>query len=212
MLNTREDFTINLARKNAEPQRITVRWPSDSEWIAREEALIAPIRMDRGETEVLGANMDDVDAADLKLFRTIHKAGEFSEDQALMFVDILSAGFLVDKQEGDEWTTVRLDALGVNGVARMPTVHYMKEPTYRVARRWKAEARSTTTKGKIYKVRLNIRLAADMYNALLDHVDGYDGPVPIIHKSAVVQALFDRLAAKEAEDSEGASDLDPAGF
>lgn len=212
MLNTKDNFTINLAARNGASRRIVVRWPSDEEWIKREASRVAPLKIAKGETEVVAVDMDAVDEADLAMFKAIHVAGDHLEDDALMIVDLLSCGRLLPISEEEPWTVIRLAALGSRGVPELLTVHNMQEPTYRLERRWKAQSSSTKVKGTTYRVSEDLRFAAEMYGALAQNAEGYDGPIPIIHKAAIVKELFSRLAAREESDSQGSKDLDPAAF
>jgi len=214
MLNTREPFVLNLTKRGGgETRRIVARWPSDEEWIKRQSARTAPIKMlQAGTLEMANEDMDQADRVDMELFRKIHVDGEYTEDDALYFVDLLSSGAVVRDEEGVEDFTVELAIFGVKGIPALRTRHVMQEPSYRLQRRWRATNSTTRVKGHRYQTIVDLRLSAELYGALVQSCEGYDGQVPILHKHAVVQEVFRRLAALESADAAGAEDVDPAGF
>lgn len=169
MLNTKDPIKFVIHGQPA-ARRVEVRWPTDVEWI-RHQA---------------GKRSEDRDRADVELYRSIRVSGEDLEDDALLVVDVLSSGSVVPRDRGQDYV-VELEVFGVHGIPSIRTRHTLAPPRYRVLRDLRAGEALT-------EMLLDLRRAADMYDSIVRECTGYDGPVPILHKRAVIVELFTRIA------------------
>lgn len=192
-------FTINLKR---EKTAVSVRYPSDDEWAARQRAITTIIqRLSGGATQTNITGVEDADEALLAKIRT---------DEGLALPEGLASVIIarLNRAEADEPEQTAEGYRIPLKVAGAETVHEMRQPTEKEKRRYQRSAYAFIDKrhGK-QELKTSLQAICDFYDLLMQRTEGYAAgtPVPAPHKLAVVGEL---IAVIEAEDEEE----DPADF
>lgn len=182
---------------SGEEKRCTVRLPTDAEWIERARG-IKTIRtpLGRGKSETRAINSEQ---ADLALYEKIRVDGAPDLDQFEASEVISWIEYVRIRESGRDGNRfhVTMRALGVE-----PLTHVLKIPTKRDTIEYGRESVRVIDQRRSQEIRVSIEPSAALYDRLLDRVDGYEGPVPIIHKDAVVVEVLNLIAAAEDDDPE----------
>lgn len=193
MLKTSEPVTVQLQTPSGEKQA-TLRWPTDDEWAAREKqspTVIRPEGLHGTVTEVRNP-----EAAARRLFDAIRQDGDGANFDDFEAREIIAGIGLATVQKAErQGADVLVDLEVAGGGAR----HILKLPT---ARERALYHRSTTVldmgrQGQ--EIRRDVIALANLWSELVVSTDGYDGEVPLPHKTAALAE-----AIEVAEQSMGA--------
>jgi hypothetical protein len=187
-------LTLNL-RAPEGMKTINLRFPTDDEWIERQRRRKAIVKdLGRGMTETTVVNGEDVDAALVAKLRTEHEP-EIDPFEAMKIMEQVSQADVDDVlTEGDTFRVV-LRVLGAT------TIHVLKMPSQKDAvEHQRSFARVLGLPYGRQELRINIAPAGALYKKLLVSAEGYEGPVPIVHRAVAVKAAIDALNNALAED------------
>lgn len=176
-------------------KRATVRWPSDEEWarrLARQQTVIRGLG--RGETETETLNGEAVDAELFGAIRVDSDGEPFDTWEAAAVVAHLAKSRVVSiERSGVGYTVVlRVARDEVRHVVRMPSQRQISE--YR-----RASCRPIDQRHNITTLRLALGPSIELYDNLVEAAEGYSGPVPAIHKAAVLAEIRADLDAMMEE-------------
>lgn len=188
--------TFTIIVLSGEEKPCTVRFPTDTEWIERArgiKTLRTPLGRGKSETRAVNA-----EAADLALYEKIRCDGapDLDEYEAADVIDRLERMKIVCSERIGNRFHVTMRAMGCG------LTHVMKIPTKRDTMEYGRESVRVIDQRRSQEIRVSIEPSAALYDRLLDHVDGYEGPVPIIHKDGVVVEVLNLIAAAEDDDPE----------
>lgn len=167
-------------------KRATVRFPSDEEWCRRMRKQETVVRdLGRGKTQTEVTNAEAVDAELFDLVRLDKDGAPFDPYEASRVIATIGAAKPAGPPE-------RIGA-GYAIALKVPggqVVHRLKMPTTRQLADYRAAACCPTDhKYNVSHLRLALEPAGVLYDALLQEVEGYDGPVPVVHKALVVSEI-----------------------
>jgi hypothetical protein len=165
---------------------VTVRWPTDAEWVAhrkRRKVIMHQLGRSLSETSIESAE------ADLKLYDAIKLNGAppLSVGEAERVVQTIGHCTVQDVGLGTDEADVHLEVL--TGTV----IHYLKIPTLDQVRLLQ---RSTRLLGLPYnrqEVRASLENAAGLWDDCRGRAEGYAGPVPNIHKDAAIRAVIEAI-------------------
>lgn len=214
MLKTNETITFTIRRGTKPPVDVTLRWPTDEEWIRRNRATVSRVRLlADGSQESEPADADAQADADAALFRAICKAPDpasLHEDYALVSVQVLDTGAIQSCSRSGDHFEVTFAALGVWGVPTVRTLHVLREPTKRQQMSYGGVRGRNRIRGGVIETRADMAIAGTIYDALVITTDGIEGPVPIHHKFAILGAIMAAVEAEEAEQESNEDEDDEA--
>jgi len=189
------EFSFSL-RLESGPAAVVVRFPTDEDW-ARHAALCRTVfkNLGRGksETEVESAK------ADHALYNTVRLDGSPDLDAVEVgcIVELLGAFDIRDcRQEGDAYlieATIHAQAVVIR----------LKAPTTKAVLDYRKRAFQLISlpHGRTQMIS-RISEAAALFDRCFVSAEGYDGPVPILHKDRALRAMIDFIET-EVDGSEG---------
>ena len=198
MFNTESPIEFPIFRTAAAGQSpVVVRWPSDEEWTANRRGRKTLMQsLGRGVSEQI---QTDNGPTDLKLYELIKLNGAppLTGGEASRVIDVSG----------------RCDVLGVNlGIGEADVTlqiltgeaeHALKVPTMDQIKEVQRSNRLLNLQYGKFEVRANMEAYARLWDKCLVKAEGYEGPVPIIHKDvairAVIQAIEQEVAPKYDE-------------
>lgn len=199
MFDRSKEFALRSKRAG---KQITVRFPTDAELIEhsrRIEIIRRSLGSGRGvETDIKG----DDQAADW-LVNLIRVAGsaEVDEAEAAYFLDRILASDVESCLVNEQAAEIKLRVCGPTFV-----VHRLRIPTLKEERAFnKSLAKPITLPNGVSRQRANLEPFADFYKLLSNGPSGYaavDDAVPIIHKSAALNAMIAAMNALEVEEAD----------
>jgi len=180
-------FSVKLPPLGLES--VDVRWPTDKEWCTRTRALkITQTSLGRGKFRTNAENAQKVNA---DLFAAI-RSGEGDLDEA-------EASYVIDQLERCNVETADIDGqcfnvkLTVQG--KFETAHRLKAPRQKLIVEYRRSLLDETFGRGRSEIRSKLEPAGELYDAIHESHDGYEGEVPIIHKQAVVDAVIEKIQA-----------------
>ncbi len=171
---------------------LSLRWPTDDEWIARESAkkVITRKLPDGSEETTL-----DSEDADLELVEKIlTEPAEVDAAEATIVVQRLNHALPdLATLEGGLFT-VPLEIPGGT------TTHIVRMPTAKERLKWTKSAYHVYDMGhKRRRQMIDLHFVAGLYKAMMRETVGYANGVPVIHQSWVLGAVFDRVEKEEKD-------------
>lgn len=189
MFDTAQKIDLKLQAPEG-VKRVTVRFPTDEEWIERQRARkIVVKQLGRGMSETIPPSSEDFD---LELVTKLRE-GE-SEDPA---IDKYEASRILEDLNKCDVNDVTQDGGAFRISLRVPgatTLHVIGMPSAKdVIQYRRVFARSLDMPYNQQSITINLNAAADLYKRLSQAVVGYAGAVPIIHQAAVIGAAVNAL-------------------
>lgn len=173
-----------------------VRYPTDAEWCERARKFRQVRRfLGRGKSE---AQSFDADAINLELFERIRvdrEGAPFDASEAAAVLAKIDRAVVEDcDREGDNFRVV----LRVPGAV---TEHLVRMPTSREMDKHSAASVKVVGARRAQEIREFLEPSGELYDAIVqkDGIVGYSGPVPIVHKVAVVAEILIQMAAEDEE-------------
>jgi hypothetical protein len=193
MFNSESPIEFPIFRTAAAGQSpVVVRWPTDEEWIPNRRARkIIMQSLGRGTSEQLPV---DTGAADLKLYESIKLNGAppLTPGEATRVIDAIAVCDVIGNELGAAEAEVELQI--VTGEAR----HKLKVPTIDMVKDVQKTNRTLNLQYGRFEIRANIENYARLWDKCLIEVEGYEGPVPIIHKDIVIRAVINAIELEVA--------------
>jgi hypothetical protein len=185
MFNTSTTITIGLRTASGKTD-IEVRWPSDEEWAAhRKRRKILQRQLGRGATET------DVDTSDgdQKLYEAIKLNGSppLSVAEAGKIVETIGYCEVLDVRLHAEDAEVDLQTL------MGPTRHTVRIPTMDQIRTLQRSSHIVTLPYNLQEIRTNLESPAWLWNECRGSAEGYEGPVPAVHKDVAIRAVISAM-------------------
>lgn len=181
----------------AGPKTISVRFPTDEEWIERQRKRKLMIKqLGRGMSETVVPDSHEIDAA---LFAKIRLDADDGPP-----VDPYEASRIIEQLSQADVDDVQPEAGGFRVSLRIlggTTVHILRMPSAKdVLEYRRGFARVVDLPFNRQELTINLAPAAALYKKLVQSTEGYAGDVPIIHQVVAVRAAIDALdAALHAE-------------
>lgn len=185
------DRHVEIKLQSAEGTKaITVRFPTDEEWIERQRRRKIIIKqLGRGVSETVVPGSEDADAELLARLRV-------GDDQD---VDAFEATRILEQLSQAEVDDVIPEAGAFRVLVRVPggtTIHILRMPSAKdVIEYRRAFARILDLPFNKQELTVNLAAAGDLYKKLCQSTEGYAGAVPIIHQGVAVKAAIDALDA-----------------
>jgi hypothetical protein len=182
---------ISLKIQSAEGiKAITVRFPTDEEWIERQRRRKVIIKqLGRGVSETIVPDSEDVDAELLVKLRGEEEGPEIDAFEASRALDQLAQADVDDvvQQDGGAFRiTLRVPGAITTHILRMPSAKEIIQ--YR-----RAFTRLLDLHYNKQQLLINLGAAGDLYKKISQESSGYAGAIPIIHQAAAVKAAIDEL-------------------
>lgn len=190
MFDTKTEIELEarLASTAGAAQVINLRWPTDQEWSVRQRARRIVIHhLGRGRREI---TPPPPSPADLELFRKISLNGtpEATPAEAQKILDILATAEVTAVTVDGTVATVTLNTLAGE------TTHRLQIPMTDQVLTWRRSA------SKVMDLPYNqqeVRATPDAGARLYDECGGqssdYEGPIPAVHKDAVVRNVVEYI-------------------
>ncbi len=193
------EISINL-RSAEGARKITVRFPTDAEWVERQRRRKIIIKqLGRNTSETI---LPDSEEDDLEL---VNKLRTPSGENGGPAIDAFEASFILDQLSQADVDDVVADAGGYRITLRVPggiTAHVLETPSAKdVIQYRRAFARRLDLPYNKQQLTINLAAAGEFYKRLCLSKEGYAGEVPIIHQAVVLKAAIDAL-----EDGMGVAD------
>ena len=177
--------STKLIQVNLNQIKVIIRFPSDQEWIDREERS-RPIfrKLDNGGTQVIRPDANRRDADLLKAMQ--------AEDPCP--IDQYDAFYILDKLALCEITSVEKtqDYRVIMTILGGEAVHALRAPTGADTFQFERAITYTSLPQEGATSTRNLRAIGEIYDRMFVSNGGYAGAVPIIHKAEAVQAVMMR--------------------
>jgi hypothetical protein len=171
-----------------------VRYPSDSEWCERARKIRSVRRfLGRGKSE--SQNLDS-DAINLELFDRIR------QDKDGVVFDAAEASAVLAKLDRSTVEACEREGDNFRIILKVPgatTEHLVRMPTRKEMDRHEAGSVKVTGARRAQEIREFLEPSGDLYDAITKESVGYDGPVPIVHKVAVVAEILMQMAVEDED-------------
>lgn len=169
---------------------VTVRFPTDEEWIARQRRRKIIIKqLGRGVSETVVPGSEDADAELLAKLRI----GDGPE------VDAFEATRILEQLSQADVDDVLPEASAFRVLVRVPggiTAHVLRMPSAKdVIEYRRAFARILDLPFNRQELTVNLAAAGELHKKLCQAMEGYASAVPIIHQAVAVKAVIDALEA-----------------
>lgn len=198
MFDPTNTITIGLRVDGAGKTDITVRWPTDEEWHQRRvRSKLIMRQLGRGASEV----ETDTGAADQKLYEAIKLNGAppLSVGEASSIIGTIGKCNVARVELGAQEADVQLQIL--TGTVK----HTLRIPTMDEVRKLERTTRHLTQPYNCQEVKTNMIAGAALWDACNGKAEGYAGPVPALHKDAVIRGVLQEIdremAASEDEET-----------
>jgi len=170
---------------------ITIRFPTDEEWIQRARTRKIIIKqLGRGTSETIVPDSSDADADLLRAIR-LGEDPEIDGYEATQILDQISQADVDDVLPGAGFYTIDLRVVG-GGIV----THQLGTPSAKDMLQFRRSfARILDLPFNKQSLTINLGAARDLYDRLAIEPLGYAGAVPIIHKVAAVKAAMDAVEA-----------------
>jgi len=173
-------------------EMITVRFPTDEEWIERQQKRkLITLSLGRGTSETVVEDTDEIDAALLSKIRVGQDGVEVDGFEASTVFERLQRAELV----GDISYSSGQFRLVLSIHGEITTTHVLRMPTAKEENQYrKSFLRPVDMQGSKQQTTINLGAAGELYKKLMVSVDGYAGGVPVVHQAIVIPAVM--LATK----------------
>ena len=163
---------------------VTVRYPSDAEWIARAKAIsLRNKKVGRSESEVVIEGADKANAALLDAIR-IDQGEPLQDGESTFLIQHLEeAGVVSDPEPDGMQYRIELETPQGN------TIHILRTPSAREYLDYKPSSIVEVNGSTVY--RTNLKGIGEVYKRLIVATEGYAAAVPIVHQEPVIKALMD---------------------
>jgi hypothetical protein len=190
VFDTARILSINL-RSAGGTRTVTLRFPSDVEWIERQRKRKIIIKqIGRGMSETLVSGSEDADGELVAALRIDKEGGEIDGFEATRILEQLSQADVEDVVNGTGCCDVIMRIPG--GV----TSHLLAIPSAKdVIQFRRAFARALDLPYGKQQLTVNLASAGELYKKLCAETRGYAGAVPIIHQVVAIKAVIDALEA-----------------
>jgi len=187
LFDTNRQMEITL--QSAEGAKtITVRFPSDQQWIERQRKRKILIKnLGRGMSETITPDSSDFDA---DLVAELRAGEEPAIDgfEASRILDEISRADVDSIEREENLFRVHLQIPGSR------TIHVMKIPSSRdLFQHRRSFYRIIDLPYNRQQLTINLDAAADLYKKLCESNEGYAASVPIIHQAAAIQAVVSEV-------------------
>lgn len=195
MFNSSNEFVVPIISGHLKECKL--RFPSDEEWCkrARKQRVIRRA-LGRGRWQYEPV---DPEAIDAELFATIRldQDGEpFDEADASTALAKLELAVASDAERSGPGYRIGLK------VPQAVTAHILRIPTQKQMLDYRRASVNIIDARRHQEVRVLLEPAGTLYDKLVESVEGYTGPVPIIHKAAILTELQATIDAESEESSE----------
>lgn len=194
MFNTASQIVTSIRRSDGE-KPITMRWPTDEEWIQRQRGWFLYVtRLGRGVSE----NTVDSEKADAALYNSIRLADspDLSPLEASKLIQTLTECSIMNVTLGADDALVEMRVLN-----NEPVTHRLTLPTTADVMQFRRSSmRSLDLPHGRQQMRLNLQPGLEMYNRCHVESTGYANGVPVIHKDAAIRAVIDACETPQGED------------
>jgi hypothetical protein len=193
MFNSQSTFVVPVISGGRKECR--VRFPTDAEWCERTRKQRSVRRfLGRGKSEFEALDSSVIDVELLERIRQDKDGVLFDAAEAAAVLAKLERA-IVDgecEREGDQFrVALRVPGAVVEHLVGIPTRKQMD----------KHEASSVKIVGarRAQEIRGFLEPSGELYDAIVKKSEGYVGPVPIVHKAAVISEVLVALAAEDEE-------------
>ena len=192
VFDTGKLIDLKLMTPEGSAKVITVRFPTDQEWIDRQRRKKFFVKnLGRGKSETIVPDSNEVDEELVAKLRKDDGAVTIDGYEATQALDQLGSATIDDVVREAEGYRVTIQVPGAitSHLIRMPTA---KEVTlYR-----RAFTRILDLPYAKQEYTINLGAAGNLYGALAKEQTGYAGAVPIMHKVVVVKAAIETLESE----------------
>ena len=189
--DAREPFIVEIL--SGTTRTCTVRYPSDKEWIERQNKLrIVRRDLGRGKSQTDRIRTEQIDEP---LFRKIltSDAPDFDEYEAAMVIEVLMRADvdLAGVEKLGETTKIPMTVFGNREV-----LFEFRNPRRRAIVEYNNAVVSVVNEKRGQEVRVFMGPSAELFDAHLIAAEGYapGSPIPIVHKDAAVYQLTQLLS------------------
>lgn len=192
MFNSSKQFVVPVL--SGTRKECKVRFPSDAEWCerARKQRSIRRF-LGRGKSESETVDSTGIDADLFARIRVDKDGASFDASEAAAVLAKLERAAVEScEREGDDFRVT----LKVPGAV---TEHVVRMPTRKEMDRHEASSVQVTGARRAQEIRGFLEPSGDLYDAIQKSVAGYEGAVPIVHKSAIVTEVLIQLASDDED-------------
>jgi hypothetical protein len=193
MFSTTKTYIIEILSEGI--KECPVRWPTDEEW-ATFFRMRRIVRKQLGGGRARTEFPDNEKAAGLLLAKIrMDEAGPlFDDSEAEDIIDRLSRCDLVDVYREGATFVIEQQLLG--GVE---VKHVLRIPSAKQRRRYENSSSQSTDGNRERVTKLFVEPGGELYDACVVSTEGYEGPVPVVHKWAAVSEMLSAIDAVLSE-------------
>ena len=193
LFDSREPFIVEIL--SGITRTATVRYPTDKEWIDRQNKLrIVRRDLGRGKSQTDRVRTELIDD---KLFRDLLKPGtdapDFDEYEAALVIEVLMRAEvdLAGIEKLGETTKIPMTVFGNRTVA-----FHFRNPRRRAIVEYNNSVVSVINEKRGQEVRVFMAPSAELFDAHLIEATGYapGSPIPIVHKDSAIYQLTQILS------------------
>ena len=178
-------------------KRCQVRFPSDAEWCAWARAQRTVRRfLGRGKSQSEEVGLPKINAELFAKIRVDVDGPAFDDAEAGMVIGRIDRATVTEAtREGDKYR-IEMKVPGAR------VVHVLRMPTAKEIQDHERASTSVVAARRSVETRAFLEPSGFLYDTLHISHEGYDGDVPIIHKSAAVSEVIAELAIEGDDDPE----------
>jgi hypothetical protein len=200
MFNSTTKFDIRIF--SGGPKACTVSWPPDEAWKKRSTAMrLLQESAGRGKTETI---VQGLERASKEMFDKIRVDQDGPAFDAAEAAEVIGKLEYVELQPGDSGQAVEFDGnvirvtIGAVTPVRGATpysglVHVLRAPTQRQIMDYRRDSVRIINGRRSSEVSYSLEAGERLYDALYQSAEGYETPVPVIHKDFVVTELINAI-------------------
>lgn len=195
MFNT--ETTINVSvRHDGRKTQVSVRWPTDDEWITYRRKKPLNVRfLGRGQTEQAPEAIEP----DHQLYQTIQQNGApaLTPAEAKAVIDGISRCDVLNVDLGTDDATVEMDT--IHGQVK----HILKVPTMDQIREFQLTSHVTSQpSNRSMQIRNSVESAGRLWDKCAPKTEGYESAVPLLHKDIAIRNLIQAVEQEMVQGSE----------
>jgi hypothetical protein len=199
MFDATATYTFGQMRTAAGKADITVRWPSDEEWVThRRRRHIIQTQLGRGA--ILGD--ENRGEADLKLYETVRLDGAppLTADDATFIIGLVERCVVKALELGADDAELELEVLNGERVK-----HKVEIPTMGQMSVFHRANKIVGLQYNRFEVRASLEAGARLWDDCHGQVEGYTAAVPNIHKDVAIRAVIDAIEEQSKSKHEEAN-------
>lgn len=194
-------INVTFPTADGKPKVASVRFPSDDEWVRRsKKRKVITRNLGRGSTQSETVGAEEVDQEIYAAIR-LENSCDLDAAECMQLLDRVGSCEVIDYQHEGSSVLVTMILPGDS-----EATHRLRIPTAKQVLDYKRGlARVTSRPNGRDEIAIDITAAGKLWDALHVEHEGYEGPVPIVHKVHAVRAAVEASENMVYDEGPGAN-------